>query len=89
MVGVPLVAGLMGRLQADSRHLYTIQLFVVHFVFLCLSYYCTFVHTLVLSKVAGRQLVHIAVVCDAFLGFVSIPLRLKYCVHWYTLAIGG
>ena len=64
----------MDLLQATGHQTHTIQLFVVRFVFLCLSYYCTFVHTLVLSKVAGRQPVHIAVVCDAFWGFVSIEL---------------
>ena len=64
----------MDLFQATGQKTHTIQLFVVSFVFLCLSYYCTFVHTLVLSKVAGRQPVHIVVVCDAFLGFVSIKL---------------
>ena len=48
MVDVPLAAGLMGLLRTTSRHQRTIRLFVVRFVFLCLSDYCTFVHTLVL-----------------------------------------
>ncbi len=55
---------------------HTIRLFVVRFVFLCLSYYCTFVHTLVLSEVAGRQPVRIAVVCDAF-----CILLLYFCTY--------
>ena len=47
---------------------HTIRLFVVRFVFLCLSYYCTFVHTLVLCKVADHQPVGIKIFCDVFFG---------------------
>ena len=42
----------------------------------CLSYYCTFVHTLVLSKVAGRRPMRVAVVCGAF-----FLLLLYFCTY--------